>query len=143
MEQPGHESQTAESRDNSRINCCFSNTHLYNPLDLKGIMELATKRSRLGKEREASKGFRPARSIVPSHTSDKDVSTRTKAGSKQNPQLPPFSWILMKCECANIELKPIPPQKPKKVLSLVSMETQPGPCIAEGSTSHHGQTSPM
>lgn len=34
-EQPGHELQTAESRDNFRINCCFRNTHPCYLLDFR------------------------------------------------------------------------------------------------------------
>lgn len=68
---------------------------------------------------------------------------RAEKGRQQHPQPPPFSWILIKCEYANTELNPIPSQKFKKVVPLISMETQPGCHRAEGSTSQCGQPSLM
>lgn len=71
QEQPGQELRNAEPKDNSKISC---NTHPSNLLDLRCIRELATKCSLLGKRiKEASKGFRPGRGIMPSI--NKEVST--------------------------------------------------------------------
>lgn len=110
QEQPRQELQNAESRDNSRINCYFSNIHPCKLLDLRYIVELATKCSLWeSRIKEASKGFRPDRSIMPSINKEVSMSASgQRRGSKQNPQLPPFNWILIKCEHANTAKSPSP-----------------------------------
>lgn len=88
----------------------------------------------MGKEREASKGYRPTRSVIEftyDHQGGGHIGTWTKAGSKQNPQLLPFNQILIKWECVNILLNPILPHKLKEVVSLMSMEAQPSHTVAE------------